>query len=206
MTLIIVFILGFISAFVGLIPPSMLNMTAVKISTTKGRDKARIYAIGVSITVFFQATIALLITKLLKENQHLIIYIKEVAALIFIILSIYFFKKGFSERKENYTPKQRIKNNFTVGLLLSFLNMFAIPYYCGVGTSLDMLGLLDFSKSTILTFVLGAVIGTYIILYLYIFTAQKISHKTQLMTKNINFILAILTGILGLITLINLFS
>ena len=84
--------------------------------------------------------------------------------------------------------------------------MFAIPYYCGVGASLDMMDLLDFSKSTILTFVLGTTLGTFLILYLYIFTAQKISHKIQLMTKNINFILAILTGVLGVITLINLLS
>jgi len=205
MSLILVFFLGLISAFVGLIPPSMLNMTAVKISTTKGRQKAEVYAVGASISVFFQATIALLITKLLKENQYLLIYVKEVAAVIFILLSLYFFRKGFSERKENYTPKQRIKNNFTIGLLLSFLNMFAIPYYCAVGASLDMAGLLDFSKISILIFVSGATLGTFLILFLYIFTAQKVSHKLNLMTKNINFILAALTGILGVITLINLF-
>lgn len=205
MSLILVFFLGLISAFVGLIPPSMLNMTAVKISTTKGRQKAEVYAVGASISVFFQATIALLITKLLKENQYLLIYVKEVAAVIFILLSLYFFRKGFSERKENYTPKQRIKNNFTIGLLLSFLNMFAIPYYCGVGASLDMAGLLDFSKISILIFVSGATLGTFLILFLYIFTAQKVSHKLNLMTKNINFILAALTGVLGVITLINLF-
>lgn len=205
MTLILVFFLGVVSAFVGLIPPSMLNMTAVKISTTKGRKKAEVYAIGASITVFFQATIALLITKLLKENQYLVIYVKEVAAVIFILLSIYFLRKGLSERKENHTPKQRIKNNFTIGLLLSFLNMFAIPYYCGVGASLDMVGLLDFSNISILVFVTGATLGTFLILFLYIFTAQKVSHKLSLMTKNINFILAALTGVLGIITLVNLF-
>jgi threonine/homoserine/homoserine lactone efflux protein len=205
MTLLIVFILGLVSAFLGLIPPSMLNMTAVKISTTKGRNKAKVYAIGASITVFFQATIALLITKLLKENQHLVVYVKEVAAVIFIILSVYFFRKGFSERKENHTPKQRLKNNFTIGLLLSFLNMFAIPYYCGVGAALDMTGYLDFSNLSILSFVLGATLGTFLILFLYSFAADKISHKIRRVTKNINFILGAITGMLGIVTLINLF-
>jgi len=205
MTLFLVFILGLISAFVGLIPPSMLNMTAVKISTANGRKKAEIFAVGASVTVFFQATVALLITKLLKENQFLLIYVKEVAAVIFIILSVYFLKKGLSERKENYSPKQHIKNNFTVGLLLSFLNMFAVPYYCGVGASLDMMGLLDFSRKTILAFVTGATLGTFLILFVYIFTAQKVSKKIQPMTKNINFILAFITGSLGIITLFNLF-
>ncbi len=205
MTLILVFLLGLISAFVGLIPPSMLNMTAIKISTSKGHHKAKFYALGASVTVLFQATIALLITKLLKENQYLVVYVKEVAAVIFIMLSIFFFRKGFSERKEKKPSKYGLKNNFTIGLLLSFLNMFAIPYYCGVGASLDMVGLLVFSKLSIFLFVIGAAIGTFLNLFLYIYTAQKISHKIERITKNINFILAILTGVLGLITLINLY-
>ena len=104
MTYILVFVLGFISAFIGLIPPSMLNMTAIKISVTKGHYDAKIYALGVSITVFFQATIALLITKLLKENQHLVIYVKEVAAVLFI-----FLEKGFLNVKKIISQNNALK-------------------------------------------------------------------------------------------------
>ena len=182
----------------------MLNMTAVKISMTKDKTKAKIYALGVSFTVFFQATLALLITRLLRENQQLLVYVKESAAVIFIILSFYFLRKGISERKENYTAKQRIKNNFIIGMLLSFFNMFAIPYYCGVGAALDMSNYLTFDKLSILFFVTGAALGTFLLLYLYIYMAQRISHKIQVITKNINFILGILTGILGIVTLVNL--
>lgn len=204
MALILIFILGIGAAFVGLIPPSMLNMTAVKISTTKGKIKAEIYALGVSVTVFFQATLALLITRLLRENQQLLVHVKEVAAVIFIILSFYFLRKGISERKENYTSKQRIKNNFIIGLLLSFFNMFAIPYYCGVSAALDMSDYLMFDRLSILLFVIGVALGTFLILYLYIYLAERISHRIQVITKNINFILGVLTGILGLVTLFNL--
>ncbi|MCF6212940.1 MAG: LysE family transporter [Flavobacteriaceae bacterium] len=205
MMLVLTFILGLIAAFIGLIPPSMLNMTAIKISTTKGKSKAVNYAIGVSATVLIQATLALLITKLLEENDHLLVYVNEVASFIFIMLSVYFFRKGFSERKANYTNKQKIKSNFITGLLLSFLNMFAIPYYCGVGSALVMSGYLLFDKLSILFFVTGAALGTFLILYMYIYTAQKVLNKLQGFTKNINFILSAITGLLGIITLIKLF-
>lgn len=204
MVLVIIFIIGMAAAFIGLIPPGMLNMTAVKISMTKDKTKAKIYALGVSFTVFFQATLALLITRFLRENQQFLIYVKELAAVIFILLSFYFLRKGFSERKENYTAKQRIKNNFIIGMLLSFFNMFAIPYYYGVGAALGIYSDLMSGKLTILLFVTGAALGTFLLLYLYIYMAQRISRKIQVITKNINFILGILTGILGIVTLVNL--
>jgi len=205
MTLILTFLFGLVAAFIGLIPPSMLNMTAVKISTTKGKIKAEHFAIGASVTVLFQAFFALLITKILKDNQYLLVYFKEIAAFIFLMLSVYFFKKGFSKRKENYANKQRFKNNYITGIVLSFLNMFAIPYYCGVSSALDMSGYLEFNNSSILSFVVGAAIGTFFILYLYSYTAQKMLHKIKRITNNINFILGGITGLIGLITLINLF-
>jgi len=199
------FLLGLIVAFVGLIPPSMLNMTTVKISTSKGKVKAKYFSLGASVTVFFQALLALLITKMLKENPYLIVYLKEIAAVIFIGLSVYFFKKGFSTRKETYTSKQLIKNNFITGIVLSFLNMFAIPYYCATGSALNMAGLIKLDDLSILYFTFGATIGTFIILYLYSYAAQKMLHKIKHITNNINFILGGITGLIGILTLIKLF-
>jgi len=204
MTFVLAFLLGLIVAVIGLIPPSMLNMTTVKISATKGKIKAKHFAIGASVTVFFQALLALLITKILKENQYLLVYLKEIAAIIFLGLSVYFFKKGFSDSKEDYSSKQKIKNNFITGIILSFLNMFAIPYYCGVGSVLDIAGFIKLDNISILSFVVGATIGTFIILYLYSYAAQKMLHKIEHITNNINFILGGITGIVGLLTLINL--
>lgn len=48
------FTLGFITSFLGMSIPSMLNMTTAKISLDKNRTAAIKYAIGVSIVVFFQ--------------------------------------------------------------------------------------------------------------------------------------------------------
>lgn len=205
MTFALTFLLGLVIAFIGLIPPSMLNMTTVKISALKGKVKAKYFALGASVTVFFQALLALLITKMLKENQYLLAYLKEIAAIIFLGLSVYFFKKAFSVNKETYTKKQLIKNNIVAGIVMSFLNMFAIPYYCATGSALNMAGLVKLDDLSILYFTFGATIGTFIILYLYSYVAQKMLHKIEHITNNINFILGGITGLVGLLTLINLF-
>lgn len=205
MTLVITFLLGFMVAFIGIIPPSMINMTTVKISTKKGKDKAKNFAIGVSVTVFVQAFIALSIAKMLKENQHLLIYIKEIAAVIFLMLSVYFFVKGFSDRRKEYVSKQRIKNNFLLGMALSALNMFAVPYYCGMSSALNLAGYLTFDQLSIFIFVIGSSLGTYYILHLYNFTAQKLLKEIYVLTNNINFILGTITGSLGVYTVYILF-
>jgi len=133
--------------------------------------------------------LALLISKILKENQYLLTYIKEIAAFIFLGLSFYFIIKGFSACKETYTSKEIIKNNFVAGIVLSFLNMFAIPYYCGMGSALDMAGFIKLDNISIFFFVIGATVDTFLILYLYSYTAQKMFNKITHITKNINFYL-----------------
>jgi len=204
MNLILTFLFGATAAFVGLIPPGMLNMTAVKISIAKGKREAEYYALGAAVTVIIQASLALVITSFLKDNQQFFIYVKEIGSVIFILLSVFFIRKGFSERKENYESKQRIKNNFVIGFVLSLFNMFAIPFYSATSTALNINGYLTFNKISVTLFVIGAAVGTFLLLYLYIFMAQRISHRIQAITKNINFILGVLTGILGIVTFFNL--
>ncbi len=172
----------------------MINMTAVKISTKKGKSEAINFAIGASVIVLIQAVIALLITKMLKENKYLLDYIKEIAAFIFMLLSVYFFTKGFLDRKAKYTKKQHIKNDFLLGMALSVLNMFAIPYYCGVSSALNLAGYIALDRLSIFLFVIGASLGTFFILYIYSYTAQKMLKKMHMITNNINFILGIITG------------
>lgn len=194
MTLVFTFLLGFTIAFIGIIPPGMVNMTAVKISAKKGKSEAINFAIGASVIVFIQAVIALLITKMLKENKYLLDYIKEIAAFIFMLLSVYFFAKGFLDRKAKYTKKQHIKNDFLLGMALSVLNMFAIPFYCGVSSALNLAGYIALDRLSIFLFVIGASLGTFFILYIYSYTAQKMLKKMHVVTNNINFILGIITG------------
>ena len=57
------FIFGFITSFLGSLTPSMLNVTAAKISLNKGKNSAIKFAIGVSVIVFIQAYVATLFTR-----------------------------------------------------------------------------------------------------------------------------------------------
>lgn len=100
--------------------------------------------------------------------------------------------------------KEKAGNSFMVGLLLSALNMFSIPFYCGVTTALDIAGWLQFSQQNIMAFVVGSAIGTFVLLYMYANFASTIQHKSKGLSKNLNLILSILTGVFAFITLIRI--
>jgi len=205
MTLALHFILGFITSFLGTLTPSMLNMTTAKISLSKNKVEGVKFAIGASIVVLAQVYIAILFTKFLRSNPSFVQSLQKLAIVIFAILSFYFYRQSKKDREPANSVKVKAGNSFVVGLLLSALNMFSIPFYCGVTTALDVAGWLKFSQTTIVSFVIGSALGTFTLLAMYANYAQLIQLKSKGLAKNLNLILSILTGGLALITLINLF-
>ena len=198
------FILGFITSYLGTLTPSMLNMTAAKISLNKSKKDAIRFAIGVSIVVLLQAYIAILFTKFLRANPDFVQALQKIAAVIFIILSFYFYRQSKKEKDPRDSVKEKAGNSFVGGLLLSALNMFSIPFYCGVTTALDIAGWFQFSQKNILVFVIGSALGTFVLLFMYANYAELIQSKSKVIAKNLNLILSILTGSLALLTFINL--
>ena len=198
------FILGFITSYLGTLTPSMLNMTTAKISLNRSKQDAVRFAIGVSVVVLLQAYIAILFTKYLRANPDFVQALQKIAAVIFIILSFYFYRQSKKEKDPKDSVKEKVGNSFVGGLLLSALNMFSIPFYCGVTTALDVAGWFQFSQKNILFFVLGSALGTFVLLFMYANYAELIQSKSKGIAKNLNIILSILTGLLALITFINL--
>jgi threonine/homoserine/homoserine lactone efflux protein len=199
------FILGFITSFLGTLTPSMLNMTTAKISLNKSKIEGLKFAIGASLVVLAQVYIAILFTKFLRSNPAFVQSLQKIAIVIFAVLSFYFYRQSKKEKLQTNAAKERAGNSFVVGLLLSALNMFSIPFYCGVTTALDVAGWLKFSQATIISFVIGSALGTFALLAMYANYAKIIQLKSKGLAKNLNLILSILTGGLALITLLNLF-
>jgi len=204
MSLILHFVLGFITSFLGTLTPSMLNMTTAKISLHKNKIEALKFAMGASLVVLAQAYIAILFTKFLRTNPAFVQALQKIAMVIFALLSVYFYKQSKKDKESNTSVKEKTGSSFAVGLLLSALNMFSIPFYCGVTTALDVAGWLKFTQQNIISFVVGSAIGTFALLALYANYANVIQKKSKGLTKNINIILSILTGGLALLTFIKM--
>jgi len=71
------FILGFLVSYIGSITPSMLNITAIKISVEKNKSAAKKYAWGISFVVIFQSFFALYFLKIILNNPTVLSYIEK---------------------------------------------------------------------------------------------------------------------------------
>lgn len=204
--LIILFFITFSAALLGVVPPGLINITAAKISTQKGKMNGVIFAIGASLIVLIQAIIAVLISKYLYKNREVIDTLLKVALVIFILLGIYFFitarkKKG----KRIRMVKVSKKSSFFKGIFLATLNVLPIPYFAGLNALWNVSGLMEFTITYITVFVLAAGLGTFAMLYMYVFYFDKSQSSSGRFSKSSDYILSILMLILVIITLVRIF-
>jgi len=200
-TMISLFLYGFIFAFIGYTPPSVLNMTALKIKLNGDKKEFNKFMFGALSIVLFQAFLSAYLTEYVASNQFLLVVLQKVGIVVLVLLSFYFYRLNKKEKNIKTNTKSN-KNPFVTGIVLSSLNMFAIPFFSGIIALLGTYNLIAFNVSSILLFVTGSVIGTYYILHLYGKYADKIQQKAGKLTSNINLVLSCITAAFALFALL----
>jgi threonine/homoserine/homoserine lactone efflux protein len=198
---------GFISAFIGIIPPGLINMTAAKVNHKEGKRNALWFVLGAILVICFQVFFAILFAKIINHRPDLVALLREVGFGIFAALTIYFLwiakkPKGKSKKLKNKSKTKR----FFLGMLLSALNFFPIPYYVFISVSLASYKLFSFDTTSIFIFVNGVVIGSFLVFYFYISFFDRIENKRDFIMKNMNTIIGSITGLISILTLINIIN
>lgn len=195
---------GIAIAYFAMISPGMLNMTALKVRIDKGETESFKFAVGASIVIFLQAGVALFFADYLVQNPSIIESLKIASVFIFFLLAIFFF--WLSKKKVNPEAKTGKGNYFYKGMLMSFLNMLSIPFYLAISIYLASEGKIIIEQPYIMLFVFGVFIGAMLLFYTYIYFSDFITRKVSFIAKNINLILSGLFVLLGILTLVRLFS
>ncbi|MDO6760640.1 LysE family transporter [Tamlana sp. 2_MG-2023] len=205
MEITIVFLLGFVFAFLGVIPPGLLNMTAAKISLKEGHVRGIMFSIGASIVVLAQTYLATIFASYLSKNPEVVDVLRRVAVVIFALITIYFLFIAKSKEPKEFKLKKRSKHSrFFQGILMSALNVFPIPYQAYITITLASLGWLNFDNTSIISYVAGAVMGSFAIFYLYIFFFDKIKSRTLTSQKNMNRLIGGITAVMCVVTIIGI--
>lgn len=204
MNLTFVFFLGLFFALIGVIPPGLLNMTAAKISLKEGHTRGVVFSIGVCIVVFIQTYVAAIFARYLSMHPEVVDILRMVALVIFILITVYFLFVAKASSKQQIKPKIKSKHSrFFQGMLMSAINVFPIPYHAYMTITLASINWLDFEFTSIISYVAGAGMGTFVMLYVYIFFFDKIKTKAFTSQKNMNYIIGGITGVISIMTLIN---
>jgi threonine/homoserine/homoserine lactone efflux protein len=203
--LLLLFLATLVAAVVASAPPGLLNVNAAKIGVEKGRKQGVMFSLGIAVMVMFQAYLAVRIAKFLSRNPEVIAWLMKAAVLIFAILAIFFFIKASKTVKEQVVLKEgSSRNSFTKGLFLAALNLLQIPFYSGLNTFFHTQRIMNYEILDEVLFIFGAGIGTFLVMYSYVFYFNKMETKTNRFSKNSNYILSGLMVVLLIITLIRI--
>ncbi len=178
-------------------------MTVLKVSLANGKKAAYKYAFAVAIIVVPQIIIAVTLTNFLTDNPSILVTLEKIATIIFIFLSYYYYKESRKSKIAKINSKK--ENTFLTGIILSILNMFSIPFYCGVIILLNAYNIFNYSNLDTFIFTISSVLGTFYILFFYGKYAKIIQQKTGKLTKDINLVLSILTGFVALFSILKMF-
>ena len=199
--------MGFAIAAIGILPPGLINMTAAKVGVVDGRNKAISFAIGATVIVFFQTYIAIKFAKVINSRQDIITLLQEIGLFLFIAITLFLFWTARKPKKEKQEIKLHSKSNrFFLGMLLSALNLFPIPFYVFVSVTLSTFGLFYFNSLYVYSFVSGVVIGSFTVFYLYILYFKNHQSKSDYLIKNGNYIIGSVTGLISVVTFVKLIN
>ena len=180
-------------------------MTAAKVNHKEGKRNALWFVLGAILVIFFQVFFAIFFAKLINSRPDIVTLFREIGFGIFTVLTIYFL--GIAKTPKGKTKKLKKSSKtkrFFLGMLLSALNFFPIPYYVFVSISLASYNLFSFDMIPAFVFVIGSVIGSFLVFYLYISFFNRIENKRDYIMKNMNTIIGSITGLVSVITLINI--
>jgi len=198
-------VLGFFIAFLAVIPPGLINMTAAKISLQEGKNIAISFVLGATVMIFFQTFIAVLFARFISNHQEIVSTLQEIGIFVFSLLSIYFF--WIAKKPKKIKTDSRVKgksSRFFLGMLLSILNLLPIPFYVFASMTLAASGYFSFDKIPVAEFVIGVMIGSFTVFYIYIVAFKKIENKTEFLMRNINTIIGSVTTFMAVLTLLKL--
>lgn len=192
-------LIGFISAFISLLVPGMLNMTAVKTAIEQGRKSGAIFSAGVVVVIMFQASIALVFANYISQNPNILKNLRVAAIVVFFVLAVLFFIQA--RKNNNVKGKTKKGNLFFIGMFMSVINMLSIPFYFGLSTYLSANHLLIMEQIYIVLFIVGVGLGSVLIFFIYVSLAKIITKRAKFMASNINYILSGIFLVLGLMAI-----
>ncbi len=200
------FLITYFAAFIGVVPPGLVNMTVAKTCVEKGKKSGLFVAIGAGIVILTQAFIAVLLAKYIFDHPFVRRMILRAGLVVFCILGVYFFIKARHKKGVKHNRQKAQAQSLFKGMLIAALNVFPIPYFVAIAGAMDLSGGMDYDWSLIISFAAAACLGSFTSLYLYVELFDKIEKKAESFAKYSNYFMAGLMLVLIIVALVRILN
>jgi len=173
---------GWLCSFLGTLPFGTINVSVTEAAIQRGVRVGIFMGIGASIVEFFQSYIALSFYHILTHNPAMERTIIIICIPIFLVIGAYYL---FKKNPMMIQPTVRGANviGFAKGVMLSSLNLIAIPYYVFIGGYLNSSDYISLKAKFIAAFASGVVAGSFMVFAMYAKLGQVIKRKSERMSR-----------------------
>lgn len=199
------FLITYFAAFIGVVPPGLVNMTVAKTCVEKGKKSGLFVAIGAGIVILIQAFIAVLLAKYIFDHPFVRRMILRAGLVVFCILAVYFFIQAKHKKGVKHNRQKAKASSLFKGMLIAALNVFPIPYFVAIAGAMDLSGGMEYDWSLIVSFAIAACLGSFTALYIYVVLFDKIEKKAESFSRYSNYFMAALMLILIVVALVRIF-
>lgn len=198
------FLIGFLGALIGTVPPGLINMYAAKVSMKEGRKNAILFSIGVCFTVMIQTFVALIFARYIEMHPGIVSVLQKVALGIFISLTVYFIFIAKDTRRQIPDKDAYSKTNrFFSGMFIAVLNLLPLPYWIYLGITFSVFGWFSFAQPELWIAVLGSGLGTFSVLAMYV-QFFRLRDDGQKFKMNMNYVIGFVTAVISVVTFIKI--
>jgi threonine/homoserine/homoserine lactone efflux protein len=195
MLYLLAFIVGFITSFIGSIPPGTLNLSVLQLGLEGKTKTALRFALAVSIIEYPYAWIGVQFEYWITSSPAVISNFQLITAIVMTVLGV--LSLWSARRPTNFSNRFN-ESGFRRGIVLSILNPMAIPFWIGITAYFKAQNWIDLSTTALLhTYVLSTSVGAMALLTVFVFLAKRLAPyvKDSLTVKLIPGIILVILGL-----------
>ena len=189
--------LGLVAGILVTIPLGPVNLLVVNTMVSKNLRSAMVLTLAASIMELLKPILAIYFSWLIIRHIESNVYIQLTVVLAFVLIGLYFMLKK-NTFHESYNNRREMPE-FIKGVLISFLNIPALPFWIFVIAYCESTVGFDFSVSTVGLFLAGVFSGRFGTLWIYARLSQYVSERSSVIALWLDRIIAILFFVLALI-------
>jgi threonine/homoserine/homoserine lactone efflux protein len=190
------FFIGLLAGILGTIPLGPVNLLVINTTVNKNLRAAMVLASAATIMELIKPLLAIYFSWLITRHIQSNMYIQLTVVLAFLLIGLYFLlKKNTAYKVDN----RRELPAFMKGILISFLNIPALPFWIFVVAYCEGTVGFNFSLATVGLFLAGVFSGRYLTLWMYARLSEYISERSSLIALWLDRIIAVLFFVLAVI-------
>lgn len=173
-------LLGFFISLIGALPLGYINVISLQVLLEQGNWASLLFILGIVTVQYFVLQTVHKIAGWLVNQERLLMLIDLFTILFLFAVGLYFMSDTTNQENSNLSHSKLAQYPFLLALFLNGLNFIQWPYWSGIYIYLFRTAKLDTQKTTNTIFIIGAILGTCLGMFLFAHVGQFLIIANQI--------------------------